>query len=403
MNILLIHQAFVGPNEAGGTRHFELARHCAEKGHQFNIIRGSLSYLTGRSTVEENSYKYGRGNVIVRCAYTYPSLHKSFVWRVLSFMSFMIASVWTGLRCPCPDLVMGTSPPIFQAVSAWFISIMRRRPFLLEIRDLWPEFAIDLGVLRNPILIWLTRKLELFLYERAAYIIVNSPAYKIYLVNKGVHERKVTLVANGVDGAMFDPEELGEDIRRQFGLNGKFVVVYTGALGLANDIGNILKAAQHVRNDTSIHFLLVGDGKERNELELLASALGLVNVTFTGAKPKSQIPDFLAASNVCVATLQNIPMFTTTYPNKVFDYMAAGRPTILAIDGVIRQVIEEARGGIFVSPGDDTDLAKAILYLKGNPDIASEMGRAARDYVVREFSRKKQAEQFEGVLVRFAE
>lgn len=397
MKILLIHQAFVSPKEAGGTRHYEFARHCVEKEHQFTIVTSTQSYLSGKHSVgsgglvtEENI-----DNVRVLRAYTYPSLHRSFFWRVIAFLSFMATSVWAGLRAGPVDLVMGTSPPIFQAVSAWLVATLRRRPFLLEIRDLWPEFAIDMGVLANPILITLSRWLESFLYARATHLLVNSPAYRDYLIGKGIQAQKVSLIPNGVDPSMFDPDARGEEVRQELGLNGQFVATYAGALGMANDIPTILRAARRLQDQqASIHILLVGDGKERPHLEAMAKELQLENVTFVGARPKSEMGAILAASDACLATLLDIPMFRTTYPNKVFDYMAAGKPTVLGIDGVIREVVEDAQGGIFVPPGDESKLAKTLIGLYENPEQGQAMGRSARRYVEKYFHRDSQAEQF---------
>lgn len=313
---------------------------------------------------------------------------------MVAFLSFMLASLWAGLRAGPVDLVMGTTPPIFQTISAWLVARLRRRPFLLEVRDLWPEFIIDMGALKNPWIIAMSRWLERFLYARASHILVNSPAYRDYLINKGITAGKIALIPNGVDASMFDPQAQGSEIRHRYNLDGKFVVTYAGALGLANDIPTILRAAAHLRDEENICFLLVGDGKERKTLERMAQQLALSNVIFTGVQPKSTMPAFLAASDACVATLKDIPMFRTTYPNKVFDYMAAGRPTILAIDGVIRAVIEDAQGGVFVPPGDATALATAIKALSDNPARAQSMGRAARDYVVSHFDRQQQADAF---------
>ena len=418
MHILLIHQAFVSPDEPGGTRHYELAQSLVRQGHQCTIIASNRSYLTGhyavagRCTVGQNRLVVAQDldGVQVLRAYTYPSLHRSFVWRVVSFFSFMLTSVWAAHRVGPVDLVMGTSPPIFQAVSAWLVAVLRRRPFLLEIRDLWPEFAIDLGVLRNPALIALSRWLERFLYAQATHILVNSPAYRDHLVSKGVPAAKTSLIPNGVSSDLFTAkgsgekggERNGERIRQAWGLNGKFVVTYTGALGLANDIPTILRAASHLRDQPRIHFLLVGDGKERAKLEALACQLGLPNVTFAGARPKSEIPEVLAASDACLATLKALRLFRTPYPNKVFDYMAAGRPTILAIDGVIRQVVETAGGGVFVPPGDGAALATSVRTLSQDPQRVQTMGRAARAYVVEHFDRRRQALQFAELVQRLA-
>ncbi|MCD6555200.1 MAG: glycosyltransferase family 4 protein [Anaerolineae bacterium] len=396
MHILLIHQVFVSPGEAGGTRHFEFARYAVSQGLDFTIVASDLSYVTGKRVTEAKTLvsKQELQGVQVLRAYTYPSLHRSFVWRVVAFFSFMFTSIVAAMQARHVDIVMGTSPPIFQAFSAWLVAFLRRRPFLLEIRDLWPEFAIDIGVLHNPVLIQLSRWLETFLYARATHILVNSPAYRDYLVRRGIPTERISLIANGVDPTMFNPQADGSELRRQWGLEGKFIVTYAGALGLANDIPTILRAASHLRDRQDIHFLLVGDGKERPNLEALAQQLDLTNTTFLGAKPKSEIPAMLTASDACIATLKNIPMFRTTYPNKVFDYMAAGRPTILAIDGVIRQVIEAANGGIFVPPGNDRALAEAALYLADHPEEAKHLGQQARIYVTQHFNRKDQAKDF---------
>ncbi|MBX7234800.1 MAG: glycosyltransferase family 4 protein [Caldilineales bacterium] len=414
MRVLLIHQAFVGPGEAGGTRHYELARHCAdEHGIRFTVVASPVSYLSGQTSGRAGVEDYD--GVRVLRAYTPATLHRSFVWRIIAFLNFMITSGWLALRSGPADVVMGTTPPIFQAVSAWATAAVRRRPFLLEVRDLWPEFAIDMGVLKNPIVIVLARWLERFLYARSTHLLVNSPAYRDYLIAKGIPPAKITFIANGVEAGMFDPDpDQGQGFRRAWGLEDRFVVTYAGALGAANDIPTLLKAAKRLsersersqrsdrfdRDARPIHFLLVGDGKERANLEALTAEWQLDNVTFTGPVPKAAMPEVLAASDACVAILQDIPMFRTCYPNKVFDYMAAGRPTVLAIDGVIRQAMEAAQGGIFVRPGDDEALAAAITRLAAAPDRAKAMGEAARRYVLQNFDRRQQAEQFAALLQR---
>ncbi|MAS37450.1 MAG: glycosyltransferase WbuB [Anaerolineaceae bacterium] len=400
MRLVIIHQAFVGPRESGGTRHYEFARYLQRQGHKVSIVASDISYLTGQRSTERSQLvtRQDVEGIQVLRAYTYAALHQSFFWRVVSFLSFMVTSVWAGLRAGPVDVVMGTSPPIFQAVSAWLVAFILRRPFLLEIRDLWPAFAIDMGVLKNPALIWLSERLENFLYARATHLLVNSPAYRDYLLDKHIPAAKITLIPNGVDPDMFQPDSDGQAQRIAFGLDGKFIATYAGALGMANDIETILRAAQRLQDQPAIHFLLVGDGKERRNLEKMAERLELNNVTFTGAQPKSAMPDVLAASDACIATLRDIPMFRTTYPNKVFDYMAAARPTLLAIDGVIREVIDAADGGIFVPPGDDEALAAAVLRLYHDPDAARAMGRRGRDYVVAHFNRHQHAEAFEVLL-----
>lgn len=394
MRILLIHQAFCGPNDPGGTRHYELAQRLIAAGHALTVITSPDSYLTG----ERKSLQTSASGIQIRFAPTAKGLHRSYTRRVLSFLSFACSSVIKALQMEPPDVIVGTSPPIFQAFSAWMVAAVYRRPFVLEIRDLWPDFAIDLGLLRNRILISLAQSLEQFLYRRSSHIVVNSPAYAEELMKKGVSNEKITVVANGVDISYFEPEDRGEDFRRKFQIEEKFVVMYAGAVGYANDLDCLLRAACRLREHREIVFAIVGDGKELSRLRQRADAERLHNVRFIPAQPKRSMPKVLAAANVCVAMLRNIPMFRTTYPNKVFDYMAAGRPTLLAVDGVIREVVEKSGGGLFVPPGEDRSLVEAILKLYHSPDLREQMGRSARKYVTENFDRDRQAHQFAAVL-----
>ncbi|WP_397569480.1 glycosyltransferase family 4 protein [Schlesneria sp. T3-172] len=398
MHVLLIHQAFVSPDDAGGTRHYELARRLVDGGHEFSIVASDLSYLSGKKCASDERVQNFDG-VKVQRAWTYAALHRSFVWRIVSFLSFMVSSVWTALKVKNVDLVIGTSPPIFQAVSAWVISVVKWKPFLLEIRDLWPEFAVDMGVLKNPVLIWMARKLERFLYARANHLLVNSPAYRDYLIGLGIPEAKISFIANGVDPDMFHVKKTTGGLREEFSLADKYIVTYAGAMGMANNLEVVLEAAKLVEDLPEVHFLMVGDGKDRAKLEELAAQMHVKNVTFTGSRPKSQMPDILAESDACLAVLRDIPMFRTTYPNKVFDYMAASRPVLLAIDGVIRQVIEAANGGIPVPPGNPQAMADAVRKLYSDRPGSEQMGRSARDYVIKFFDRNQQASQF-GELVQ---
>lgn len=394
---LLIHQAFVAPDEPGGTRHFELARHAVRAGDAFTIVASPVSYLTGRAGGGAATEVHD--GVRVLRAWTPGAAHRSFVRRVLGFLAFMASSVLAARKAGPVDVVIGTSPPIFQAVSAWFVAAVRRRPFLLEVRDLWPEFAVDIGVLRNPLLIAASTRLARFLYRRATHVVVNSPAYREHLAGLAVPRAKISLVANGVDPGMFDPAERGTALREAWGAGpGTTVVAYTGAIGLANDLDTLLRAAERLRERDDVLFVLVGDGKERPRLEREAAERGLDRVRFAGTLPKSRMREALGAADVCVATLRDIPMFRMPYPNKVFDYMAAGRPVVLGIAGVIRDVVERAGCGIPVPPGDDAALAAAVERLAGDAEERARLGRAGRAHVERHFDRKDQAEAFRALL-----
>jgi glycosyltransferase involved in cell wall biosynthesis len=400
MKILLLNQAFVSLDEPGHTRHFEMAQFLRARGHELVIVASDLNYQTGQRTVQRRGLFAEQviDGVRVLRAYIFPALHRSYFWRVISFFSFMLSSIWTALIVKDADIIMGTTPPIFQAVSAWVVALIRRKPFLLEVRDLWPEFGVSMGVLKNPIVIALARWLENFLYARATHILVNSPAYKEYMLGRGVPENKITYIPYGTDVNMFNPDVDGSSIRAKLGLENKFIALYAGALGQANDIDTILRAAQRLKPRDKIRFVLFGDGKERARLESESRRMDLSNVIFAGVCPKKEMPLVIASSDVCLAILQDIPMFRTTYPNKVFDYMAAARATVLVIDGVVRDVIEASDGGVFIQPGDDEGLANAILDLANAPQRVKQMGLNAREYLLKNLDRRDKLNETLGLL-----
>lgn len=396
MGILLIHQAFASLDEAGGTRHFEIAANLAKKGHSITILTSPISYMSGQKVNSRNIDELEEGKIKILRTYAYPALHKSFFHRTVNFISFMTSSFLKGMQVKGIDIVWGTTPPIFQPVSAWLLARLKRIPFLLEIRDLWPAFAIEVGVLKNPLLIWLSQWLEKFLYRHADLVVVNSPGFVEHVRNKGA--KKVVLIPNGSDIRLFTTASDGSAFRKNLHIQDKYIVTYAGAHGISNDLEVILKAAKLLSDHPKIHFLLVGDGKEKPFLMETARKLKLTNLTFIDPVSKSKMAEVLAASDACLAILKPLEMYKTTYPNKVFDYMAAGKPVLLAIDGVIRQVVEEAKCGIFVEPGNAEDMGKKILWLSNHPGEAKNMGMAGRRQIEEKFDRARLAGRFIAVF-----
>jgi glycosyltransferase involved in cell wall biosynthesis len=399
-HILLVHQAFVALDEAGGTRHYEFARYLAQRGHRVTVIASRVSYLTGAQGAgaahkASESFPSGGQLNIIRVATT-SGLHRSFVSRLINFFSFTLSSFLAGLRVKNVDVVWGTTPPIFQAVSAWALARLKRAEFVMEVRDLWPAFAVAVGVLRSRPLIALSAWLEKFLYRHADRVVVNSPGFEDHVRQRGA--RDLRLVPNGADASMFDPAAKGADFRAAHGLGDKFVVLYAGAHGLSNDLGIVLEAARLLKDDTNIALVLVGDGKDKPALQAQATQLHLSNLHFVAPLAKAQMADALSAADVCLAILKPLPLYATVYPNKVFDYLAAGRAVLLAIDGAVRQVVETAHAGVFVQPGDPAALAAAIRDLASKPADVHRMGAAGRTYLEQHFDRPKLAAQMESVL-----
>jgi len=390
MHLLLIHQAFASLDEAGGTRHYEMARFLVSRGHRVTIVASPVSYLTGKSQTDKVQWlereQPEEGITILR-VFTYPALHKSFFHRLVSFFSFMISSFLVGLSVKQVDLVWGTSPPIFQGVTAWLIARIKGVRFLFEVRDLWPAFAVAAGVLRNPSLIRLSEGLERFLYRHADRVMVNSPGFIEHVSRNGA--RWVELVPNGADPSMFDPHQNGSRTRQQWGLEGEFVVLYAGAHGLSNDLEVVLQSANILRDEPHIRFVLVGDGKEKFRLIRQAEEMGLTNVIFMPPVAKKEMSEILSAADACLAILKPLEWYKTTYPNKVFDYMAAAKSVVLAIDGVIREVVETHNAGIAVPPGDPQALAQVIRSLAADPQKTREMGLAGRRAVENCYNRRQ--------------
>jgi glycosyltransferase involved in cell wall biosynthesis len=398
MHILLIHQAFAALDEPGGTRHHELARRLAARGHRVTVITSRVSYLTGTSPLPSAPSGDGEGDEVrIIRVYTYRALHRSFVHRFFSFVSFMTSSFFAGLGVKNVDLVWGTSPPIFQGATAWALARLKRVPFLFEVRDLWPSFAIAVGVLKNPTLIRMSLWLERFLYRHADRVMVNSPGYVAHVTERGA--KRVELVPNGADPEMFDPSDPGAAFRAANQLEEKFVVLYAGAHGLSNDLGIVLESASRLaRTDPEVRIVFLGDGKEKPALQAMAAEMDLATVLFLPPVPKAEMAAALAGTDACLAILKPIDEYKTTYPNKVFDYMAAGRPVVLAIDGVIREVVEAAGCGVFARPGDPAALAAAIRSLAADRARARRMGLSGRKYLEEHFSRSALADQLARIL-----
>ncbi len=428
MHVLLIHQLFATGNEAGGTRHFEIARRWTAAGDQVTVVTSPANYLTGAPTPPPEGLPDGLAVVRTGVGASaaggksrsgtagaeVPMDGRTFVGRVVGFARFALAAFGAGLRARGVDVVWGTTPPIFQAPAAWAVARLKGAPFLLEVRDLWPDFAVALGVLRMPAAVRAAKALERFLYRRADLVVVNSPGFVDHVRRECGREPLV--VPNGVDPAPF----LSADRvawRRRLGWEGRFVVLYAGAHGVPNDLEVVLRAARaqagadearnaaHRDEDAATRargparqaapgrelFAFVGSGRDLARLRRLAEEWKLPNVRFMGPRPKSQMPGILAAADCCVAILKPIPMFATTYPNKVFDYMAAGRPVVLAVDGPIRQVVESVGAGVFARPGDPAALLEAVRQYRTDPARAARDGAAGQAAVAKRFHRDAQA------------
>jgi len=304
------------------------------------------------------------------------------------------------------DVVITTSPPLTVAVHAILARKLFRMPTVFEVRDLWPESAVTTGVLRSgsllvKVLYWLEQRA----YEIADRVVVLTPAFADDLRDRGVcPPDKTRFVPNGADLESFSPASESSNLREALGWDGRFVVLYAGAHGLANHLDQLLDAADLLQDDPAMLVVTVGDGPERARLQVEAEERGLENVQFLGPRPKREMPELLRAADVGAAVLKRVDTFKTVYPNKIFDYMAVKLPVLCVIDGVARElVVDEARAGVFAEPEHPASIASAVRKLRESPEECRRMGERGERYVRRHFSREEIANDYLAILDEIAE
>lgn len=402
MKILVVHQYYLGQGQPGGSRFNEFARLWSEAGHEVSIITGNLNYVTG-----EVPDKYQRRWIVkeqdgavkvIRC-HVSTSYGRSYVGRMWAFFGFTLFSTVAALKVEKPDVVIATSPPLVAAIPGWAVSRLRGRlvPYIFEIRDLWPESAITTGVLRRDSLFTkFLFGLERWACRQANRVNVLTPAFRDDIIERGLSKPdKIVFVPNGADAELFTPGQRDNAVRRHYGWGDRFVIMYAGAHGRANAVGQLLDAAVQLKDRPDVLIACVGDGPERPGLETEAHRRGLTNVLFCGPQPKERMPEFVNACDVGAAVLQNNPTFHTVYPNKVYDYMACERPTLLAIDGAARRLVcDEARAGVYAEPENASALAAAIRGLADNPEACAEMGRRGRQWMLAHANRESLAKRY---------
>jgi glycosyltransferase involved in cell wall biosynthesis len=278
-----------------------------------------------------------------------------------------------------------------------FLSWIKRVPFLFEVRDLWPDSAVDAGVLHNKYLISASLWLEKKIYEKALAIAVLTPAFTTVLTRrKRVPETKIILATNAADFELAERASTSVDIdkfRKKEGFANRFTVVYVGAHGPVNDLQTVLRAAEHLQNST-IHFLFIGDGMERANLVRIASEKGLKNVRFIGFLDKKSVFQYILAADAGLSILTKSDTFKTVYSNKTFDYFSCRKPVLMAIDGASRTLIEQANAGVYVEPENALDLARKILTYVNNPSLATTQGENGYIYAQSHFNREVLALQY---------
>jgi hypothetical protein len=315
--------------------------------------------------------------------------------KTLGHLSFMASSVLLGGLASGPaDTVVVSSPTFFSIGSAWLLARLKRARFVVEVRDLWPAIFVELGVLTNRRVIRLLERLELAAYAAADQVVVVSEGFRANLVERGVPAGKVHTIRNGVDLSRFDPGTPADPaVRGRLGARpGDCLVLYMGTHGISQGLPAVADAAARLAGQP-IRIAFVGDGADKHRLARRVAELGLDNVTSLPSVPSGEVPALLAAADICLVPLRQVPLFATFIPSKMFEFLAAGKAVIGSMTGEAAHILGEA-GGVVVPPEDSAALAKAISKLAADPELRQEMGRAGRAHVERNYDRAALAREY---------
>ncbi|HVW03257.1 MAG TPA: glycosyltransferase family 4 protein [Planctomycetaceae bacterium] len=405
MEIAYYTQCFAPEIGAPSARVRELSREWVASGERVQVVTCFPNHPIGRLYPGYQPAWYMHevmDGIEVHRHRTYLTPNAGFLKRTLSQASFVPAALGiSNRRLRKPDVMIGTSPSLFGAVAADISARRFRVPFVMEVRDLWPAAIAGLGVLKNGRVLRMLERIELGLYRRATEIVVVTEAFRRNLVERGVPEDKVHVVPNGADLDFWSADlARPEDLRRQLGLEGKFVVLYIGAHGMSQALHRMLDSAESLRDLPQVEFVFVGEGAEKARLIEEASNRRLPNIRFLPPVDKDAVRDYYAASDVCLVPLRDIPLFDAFLPSKMFEIMAMGRPMIGSLRGEAAELLRRADAGIVVEPEDSAGIAQAVRTLVANPRRGDWMGESGKRHVQQNYARAALASQYRDVLCK---
>ncbi len=405
MRILFLSQYFPPEPGAPAARVSELATAWARAGEQVTVLTAMPNHPSGvvpagyrgRRVVRES-----REGVDVVRTWIYAAPNSGRVRRSLAYASFAASAVVSGLwHTPQPDVVIATSPQLLCACAGRLAALLRRAPFIFEVRDLWPESIVAVGALpaRHPVVRALT-VVEESLYRSARAIVVVTDSFRERLVGRGFSADKIHVVKNGVDLGRFAPAPRDTPLRRELGWQDMFVVGYVGTHGMAHALDTVLDAAKRLGQRPDVRFLLVGDGAERSRLEQRVSTERIENVRLLGSVARDRISEVYATLDAALVTLRRSELFTSVLPSKIFEIAAMARPILLSVDGEARALVEASGGGVFVPPEDVGAMVDALVHWIEEPAVGIRMGLAGRSYVAAHFDRESLARAYLEILRR---
>ena len=411
MKIVFFSHYFSPEGNAPASRTYEHCKRWADAGHQVTVITCAPNVPDGvvyqgyqnriwpqRETID--------GVQVIR-TWTYLAPNSGNGKRILNYVSYMISSVLCFLFfCRRPNLIIATSPQFFNGWAGTIASWLKWCPFILEIRDIWPESIVTVGALKkNNLLVRILERLEKWMYRSANHIVTVGNGYRDNILSKVDVADRISVVTNGVDLDVFSPQQPSKDFRQKHGLEDRFVCSYVGTIGMAQGLGIVLRAAEILKSlgREDVVFCLVGDGAHREKLErdVVESNLGDM-VRFTGRLPKSEMPMVLASSDCLLIHLKKTDLFATVIPSKIFETMAMERPLVMGVQGESADIVEDSGAGIGMESDNEQQLVDAVLKLKDDDDLRNRLCQNGRKFVSKHFTRdslaKKMLEVMEQVV-----
>lgn len=383
MKVIYIHQYFHTPNEPGGTRSYWISKTLVERGHQVIMICSTNKYhpRPGIKIIDGIEVHYVKNE--------YDNSMSPFS-KIKSFCKFLWKSIKEAKKEKNVDIVFATSTPLTIGGVALALKRMKKWPFVFEVRDLWPEFPIQIGAIKNPILIWALRKFEKRIYDKSNHIIALSPGMKEGIVTSGIASKKVTMIPNMSKPEEFKPHSPNESTARHFNIDiNRFNIIHFGSMGRANGLWYIIETAKICQEQrlSNVEFLFMGDGATLPKLKTMVEEYGLKNVKFLGNHPMATVIEVVNLCDASITSFLNLPILMTNSPNKLFDSLSAGKPIIVNSAGWTKDLVEKENCGFFVDPENPQDFVDKIKQFMNDKATLEEWSRNARKLSETTFNR----------------
>jgi glycosyltransferase involved in cell wall biosynthesis len=377
-----------------------------DRGHRVTVITGIPNYPTGRFfsgyPLKLRQWEELDGVRILRLP-LYPDHSSSSVKRAACYLSFALTSSCLGALLVEPADIAFVYHPLTLGITAWWIGLVKKVPYIFNIQDMYPESLTSTGLVTNGFVVPAVARLAKFIYDKAAAVAVISPGFRKNLIEKGIPEHKIQVVLNWADESIYHPVRRDTAMADEFGFTGHFNILYAGSMGPPQGLHNLLKAASLLRDIPDLQFVLIGDGLERPMLEATAAELGLRNVRFLHRQPASRMPAFYALADALLVHLIDDPLFEITIPSKTQSYLACGRPLLTSVKGDAADLAVSAGAAVTAQPSDPVDLARAAMQLyEMNPAQRQRMGEAGRKFFLENLTMNRLLDEYEDLFRRMA-